>query len=563
MTQQDELQKLRTLVQKQQEELKQKDELIARKDETIARQDETIARQDETIRKQNIQLENMMQALLHARKKLFGKSSEASQISGQLSLFETTEELAAGLLKEQKAVTVSSHKRTPRKEGVRKEMLACLPKEIEEYIINEEDTCTVCGGELKVIGKEIVRTEVEFQQAKVIVKQIVRQVAKCSVCGSKDGENPNSHFQKAAVPAKVLQHSIATPSLVAQVMYQKYAMGIPLNRLENDFYRMGLVLPRANMAHWVIRCSDEWLSPIYNRIHEELLKCEILHMDETRIQVNKESGKKASSDSFMWVIRSGAYESIRATFFHYARTRGKSVAIELLTGFQGYLTTDAYTVYENLNIEGIAHNFCWAHLRRYYIESIPLDNNGRELEGSKGAEAREYINLLFKLEKKMKELSYEERKEKRQEASRAVLDAFWTWVEETSAIPTTNEKLTKALNYSLNHRQQLETFQEDGRLEISNNLCESHIRPFATARRAWLFADTPDGARANAILYTLVESAKANELNVYEYLKHILSFMPNADFYNHPEVIDDLMPWSENLPQECRLEQNNKKHFKK
>ena len=286
-------------------------------------------------------------------------------------------------------------------------------------------------------------------------------------------------------------------------------------------------------------------------------------MDETRIQVNKESGKKASSDSFMWVIRSGAYESIRATFFHYARTRGKSVAIELLTGFQGYLTTDAYTVYENLNIEGIAHNFCWAHLRRYYIESIPLDNNGRELEGSKGAEAREYINLLFKLEKEMKELSYEERKEKRQEASRAVLDAFWTWVEETSAIPTTNEKLTKALNYSLNHRQQLETFLEDGRLEISNNLCESHIRPFATARRAWLFADTPDGARANAILYTLVESAKANELNVYEYLKHILSFMPNADFYNHPEVIDDLMPWSENLPQECRLEQNNKKHFKK
>lgn len=145
-------------------------------------------------------------------------------------------------------------------------------------------------------------------------------------------------------------------------MYQKYAMGIPLNRLENDFYRMGLVLPRANMAHWVIRCSDEWLSPIYNRIHEELLKCEILHMDETRIQVNKESGKKASSDSFMWVIRSGEYESIRATFFHYARTRGK---------------------------------------------------------------------------------------------------------------------------------------------------------------------------------------------------------MPNADFYNHPEVIDDLMPWSENLPQQCRLEQNNKKHFKK
>ena len=254
----------------------------------------------------------------------------------------------------------------------------------------------------------------------------------------------------------------------------------------------------------------------------------------------------------------GACESICVTFFHYSRTRGKSVALEILKDFQGYLTTDAYTAYENLNVEGVKHNFCWAHVRRYYIESIPLDNSGKELEGSKGAEAREYINLLFKLEQKMKNLSHEERKKKRQEASRAILDAFWTWVEETAALPTTNEKLTKAINYSLNHKRQLETF-----LEISNNLCESHIRPFTTVRRAWLFADTPNGAKANAILYTLVESAKANELNVYEYLKHILTFMPNADFHNHPEVVNDLLPWSENLPQECRLMQKKEKHFTK
>lgn len=485
MTPQEEILMLRALVEKQSAELKKKDEIIAKKDETIHRQ--------------AIQIENMMQALLHARKKMFGRSSEVSgYFPGQMSLFETTEELAKELLKEQKKVTVSSYKRTPRKEGVREEMLAALPKEVEEYIINEEDTCSVCGGKLKVIGKEIVRTEVEYQPARLKVKQIIRQVAKCTECGREGSENPVDHFQKAAVPAKVLSHSIATPSLVAQVMYQKFAMGIPLNRLERDFYRMGLVLSRASMAHWIIRCSEEWLAPIYDRIHSELLKCENLHMDETRIQVNKEDGKKASSESYMWVLQSGASEPIKATYFRYSRTRSKKVAVEMLDDYQGYLTTDAYTAYENLNLPEVKNNFCWAHVRRYYIESIPLDNNGKELEGSKGAEGREFINLLF---------------------------------------------------------------LEDGRLEISNNLCEAHIRPFATARRSWLFADTPKGAQANAVLYTLVESARANELNIYEYLKHILSVMPNADFHNQPEVIDELLPWSEKIPDECRLVQKYKRRL--
>lgn len=306
------------------------------------------------------------------------------------------------------------------------------------------------------------------------------------VCGSNENDRPK-HIQKASVPAKVLPHSIATHSLVAQIMYQKFGMGLPFARQEKDFYRMGLVLSRANMAHWTIRCSDEWLMPVYDRIHQELIqKCEILHMDETRIQVNKENGKKADSDSFMWVLQSGACEDIKATFFHYSRTRSE-----------------------------------------------------------------------------MSDLIYNERKAKRQEASRALLDAFWSWVENTISIPTTNEKLTKALNYSLNNKKELEMFLEDGRLEISNNLCESHIRPFATARRAWLFADTPNGARANAVLYTLVETARANDLNVYAYLDYLLAEMPNADFYNHPEIIDDMLPWSDKLPESCRLTHKHKKNFKK
>ncbi|WP_010248127.1 IS66 family transposase [Acetivibrio cellulolyticus] len=278
-------------------------------------------------------------------------------------------------------------------------------------------------------------------------------------------------------------------------------------------------------------------------------------------QCNKEEGKQASSDSFMWVMRSAACEEIKAAFFHYSRSRSGDVAKQLLQGFHGYLTTDAYSAYEKA--ENIKRNLCWAHCRRYFIESIPLDNKGKEISGSKGAEGREFINLLFKVEDEIKELSYDEKKEKRQEASRAILDAFWSWVEETSAISTTNENLTKALNYAKNQKKYLETFLEDGRLPISNNLCEANIKPYAVARRAWLFADTPRGATANAILYTLVESAKANILDVYEYLKYILEAMPNTDFKNHPELLDKYLPWSKDLPEECRLNHKHKKCFKK
>lgn len=549
MTEKEELQMLRDLVKKQKLQLTEKDSMLREKDEII--------------RRQQIQIENMTQALLHARKKMFGKSSEVSTGYEQLCLFEETTELAKALLKERETIVVKEHKRTPRKPGIRKEMLAGLPKEIEEYIIDAEEKCSVCGGELKVIGKEIVRTEVEFKPATLIVKQIVRQIAKCKSCSS-DGNDRPAHIQKASVPAKVLPHSIATHSLVAQIMYQKFGMGAPFARQEKDFYQMGLEISRANMAHWTIRCSDEWLMPVYHRIHQILIqKCGILHMDETRIQVNKESGKKASSDSFMWVLQSGACEDIKATFFHYSRTRSRKVALELIDGFKGYLTTDAYAAYANMHLEDVKNSFCWSHLRRYYIDSIPLDNSGKEIPGSKGAEGREYVNLLFRLEKEISDLSYEDKKAKRQEASRALLDAFWSWVENTITIPTTNEKLTKALNYSLNHKKELEMFLEDGRLEISNNLCESHIRPFATARRAWLFADTPNGARANAVLYTLVETARANDLNVYAYLDYLLAEMPNADFCNHPEIIDDMLPWSDKLPESCRLIHKHKKSFKK
>ena len=403
MTEHEELLMLRALAAKQAQELEASRKIIEERDEKI--------------RKQNIQIDNMIQALLHARKKIFGPSTEVSrQVDGQLSLFGSVQELAEQLNLSKSKITVKPYKRTARQPGVRAEMLAGLPEEIEEYIIPPEEKCSICGGEMKVIGKRVVRTEVGFRPAKVIVKQIVQQIAKCTDCGEKGSPNVKSHFRKAAIPASPLAHSIATPSLVAQVIYQKFA--------------------------------------------------------------------------------------------------------------------------------------------------IPLDEKGKEIPGSKGAEGREYIDLLFKVENEIKDLPYEEKKKKRQDASRSILDAFWSWVEETSARHTVNEKLTKALGYCQNQKKYLETFLDDGRIPLSNNYCEANIKPFATARRAWLFADTPRGAFANGVLYTLVESARANKLDVYEYLKYLLSEMPNNHHLEDPRVIDRLLPWSEELPEQCRLKTRQKKCLK-
>ena len=546
MTEHEELLMLRVLAAKQAQELEASKRIIAECDEKI--------------RKQNIQIDNMIQALLHARKKLFGPSTEATQTDGQLSLFESVQELAEQLNLSKEKITVKPYTRTARKPGVRKEMLAGLLQEVEEYVLPAEEKCSICGGEMKVTGKKVVRTEVEFQPAKLIVKQIIQQVAKCVSCGTEGSPNEKCHFQKAAVPVPPLAYSISTPSLIAQVMYQKFALGLPLSRQEKDWYRLGLVLSRSNMANWVIRCSEEWFKPVYWRIYEKLLECDLIHMDETRIRCNKEEGKLPSSESFMWVMRSEASEDIQAAFFFYSRSRGGENARKLLKDFNGYLITNAYAGYNT--VPDIKRALCWSHARRYLIESIPLDSQGKEIPGSKGAEGREYINLLFKVEEEIKNLPYEEKKQKRQDASKPILDAFWTWVEKTSAMYTTNEKLTQALGYCQNQRKYLETFLEDGRIPLSNNYCEANIKPFATARRAWLFADTPKGAFANGVLYTLVESAKANDLDVYEYLKHLLTERPNNHHLEKPSVIDRLLPWSKELPEQCRMKRNRKKFLK-
>ena len=225
--------------------------------------------ENQALRKQN---ENLTQAILHARKKMFGPSSEAGRdFEGQLSLF-SEEHLAGELEKEQEKLVVKTHKRTPRQAGIRKEMLANLPIEVIRYETVTEAGCPVCHGDLIRIGSKVIRSEVVYEPAVLKIVQHVQEVYKCQNCGGEESENQKDTFVKAGVPKPVLAHSLVSPSVAARILYQKYEMGIPLNRQEKDWYHLGFVVNRQTMANWVIRICEEWLQPIYRRIHEQLLK---------------------------------------------------------------------------------------------------------------------------------------------------------------------------------------------------------------------------------------------------------------------------------------------------
>lgn len=526
----------------------------------IERLKQLIAQKDEVIQKQSVQIENMIQVLLHARKERFGAKSEAS-IPGQMSLFSDAEQEAlAKALEEQKQELAVPDKKpsVAKRSGISRGKLESLPVEVTVCELDPKETCDLCGAPLQKIGQKTVRSEVEYIRAKVIVRQYVQTVYKCTVCGSAESPREQDHFVSAAVPKPLLNHCIASPSMMTEILYEKYFKGVPLNRQENMWRDLGIIITRKDMAYWTNRVCEEWLQPVVDVIHRHMLEeCKVIHADETRIQCNHEPGRKAHTDSFMWVLVSGENEPHKMVLFHYTMTRNGDHAKELLDGWHGSLVTDAYAGYEK--VEGITHGLCWSHVRRKYIDSIPLDSSGKEIPGSKGAEARELIDQLFYIEGLIKDLPEKEKLEKRQELSQKALDAFWSWVEKTSALHTTNTKLTEALSYSVNQRTNLETFMHDGKIPISNNRAEQHIRPFATHRRAWLFADTQAGARANATAYSLIETARSYDLNVYEYIHYVLKRMPMLDHQSHPENLEELMPWAKDLPKECYRTNNPEK----
>ena len=500
---------------------------------------------ENTIKDLQNQVSNLTEMILLLRKEKFGSSSEktTTQIAGQFSLFNEAEvEMnpdAKEPLVERKGCFYKRKSKTSREE-----LLKDLP--VEEFPCNihpDDMFCDQCGSTLREIGYVKVRDELEYIPAKVKVIRYMQQACECPAC--KHTGRP--FIRKAFTPKSVLNHSLASPSSVARVMYQKYVNSVPLYRQEKDWEQVGIGLSRATMANWIIRSSEDHLKPVVDRLRKELLSRDVIHCDETPVQVLKEDGKKPQTKSYMWLYRSGNDGKHPIVLYDYQPSRNGNHAVNYLKDFKGYVHSDGYSGYNKLT--GITRVGCWVHLRRKFVDAIPQKKNpdGPPTSAEIG---RQYCDKLFAIEDSLKDLSNEERFCKRLELEKPVLEAFWCWLDSLNALK--GSALGKAVTYAKNQKPYMENYLLDGRCSLSNNAAENAIRPFTVGRKNWLFADTPKGASASAAIYSLVETAKANGLNVYAYLQHLLLYMPSAEWQQYPEELDELMPWSPEVQAQCK-----------
>ena len=498
----------------------------------------------EQSRQKDEEIERLRQIILNLQRTQFGQRSEKRTYvlddgNQQLSLFDTPEKSEEKSNPEpsqnpEKEICVSGHSR--KKKRTLEELCATLP--VEERIVDLPDNEKVNpnGHALTCIGQEYIRTELVLERAKA---KVVKHYRKVYADRQLEQETGYSEVFKPVMPPPLLAHSYASASVVTDVLMKKYVDAMPLYRQEQMWKRMGVELKRGTMANWVIQVADLYLRPFWKRIRSELLTQSTIHADETVMQVHKEKDRPDTSESRMWVYSSAKRADIQLRCFEYRESRSGKWAKTFLEGFSGVLITDGYSGYNK--VQGAERAGCWAHMRRKWLEAMP---EGADAKTCKAAEGYEFCNRLFELERQFEGLTAEERLIQRKEKSGPILEAYWTWL---YTIPRPTGKLKDAVTYAQNQKAHLSAFLEHGEIEISNNQVENAIRPFVVGRKGWLFADTPQGAEASAIIYSLMETAKANSLRLDDYLLHLLSIMPERAEQNKDFEIDDLLPWSEEM----------------
>lgn len=496
--------------------------------------------------------DNLKEELDLLRKKLFGSSSEKRHpdIPGQLNLFNEAEleQNPEAATAEELAASLPAPAKKRKSKATNAERFKGIPV-IREYLDlpDSEKVCPDCQTALVKIGEEFVRRELMFVPAKLKVVEYYSINYSCPKCNEyrtpiiAKGKDGRSH----------MLHGMASAGTIAWVMYQKFCNSLPFYRQEKDWKQYGVAITRATMANWVIRNADEFFRPMYDYFHRKLLERKFLMADETPLQVLHEEGRRAQTKSYMWLFRTGEDGEYPIILYHYSKTRAGDNAVNFLEGFKGYLMCDGYSGYNK--VPDAKRTACYAHIRRYLTDAIP---KGKQLDYTQpSVQGMMYINQLFHAEDviKAKHKSFDAIKKARLEKEKPLIDGFLSWLDKQT--PIRGSRLDKAVTYIQNRRPFLETYLEDGRCSFSNNLSENAIRPFTVGRKNWLFCDTPNGADASAITYTMVEMAKANGVNVYHYLTYLLEKLPNDRMSD--EELESMAPWNETVKAEIESRANS------
>ncbi len=484
-------------------------------------------------------------------KKLFGTSSEKRSIDipGQYNLFNEAEQEDASYHEDEETEVTVIKEYTRKKKSNYAEQFKGIPTEkIVIPLPEDQKICPECGTQMEYIGETLARRELKFVPASCTLIEYYVESYGCPSCKQAMNDAEHAVIVKSKATEGLVGKGPASSSSVAWSMYQKYANSIPLYRQEKDWEQYGAAISRTTLAHWIIYCTKHYFKPLYDFLHRELIKRSFVMADETRIQVLKEEGRAAETDSFMWLFRSGDDGKEPIILYHYTPTRAGDNAAEFLEGFSGYLMTDGYQGYNK--VPGIIRLSCWAHIRRYFIDAVP---KGKAFDYSQPAvQGVQYCDRLFKIDKEIHEKyphNYDMIKKLRLEKEKPILEAFWSWFD--GLHPVRNSRLYKAVVYVNNRRETSMNYLEDGRCSLSNNWSENSIRPFTVGRKNWLFSDSTDGAEASAIAYTMVEMAKAHGLNIYKYLEFLLDQRPDASWSD--DQLAEIVPWGEKV-QHLRIE---------
>ena len=503
----------------------------------------------------NSKLDRMAEQLAVLQNKQYGRKSEKLDvIDGQLSfVFNESEALVENVFVVEPAqedvletVTIKRKK----KKGKREEDLSNLPVEPVFHEMSEEELADIFGpdGWRSLPDETFLRVRVE--PAKYTVEEHHVRV----YAGKKEDK-----IVKAIRPKSLLRNSVATPSLVASIMNAKYVNGLPLHRIAQEFKRNEVNISKQVMANWMIRCSERYLNPVFMRMHELLLSSDVIQQDETPVKVSKD-GRPANSNSYMWMYRTGKYhKEAPMVLYDYQKTRKTENPERFLKGFHGICVSDAYSVYESMdkNHSEITFAFCHVHGRRRFasaLKALPKNAKSRAKQ-TIAYQALEKIGAIYHLDNQLSDLSAEERRYKRQLIIKPLVEDLFVWmkkIKEENVLSPGSETM-EGINYYLNHEKQLKVFLDHGNVPLDNNATEGALRSFCLHKHTWKLIDTVNGAESSALIYSIVETAKANNLNPFRYMEYLLTEMMEHEEETDYGFIDKLLPWSDELPEICRI----------